>query len=67
MRKTVVVGSKKVTVAAGKRETVKLSLNGTGKRLLAKHKPLRTKLTVRASGKTVASSTIAFKTKKKKR
>ena len=67
VRKTVVVGSKKVTVAAGKSETVKLSLNGTGKRLLAKHKPLRTKLTVRASGKTVASSTIAFKTKKKKR
>ncbi len=65
VRKTVLVGYKTVTVAAGKSETVKLSLNGSGKRLLAKHTPLRTKLTVRALGKTVASSAIAFKAKKK--
>ncbi len=66
VRKTVVVGAKTVTIAAGKSETVKLSLNRTGKRLLSKHHLLRTKLRVKASGKTVASSTIAFKAKKKK-
>jgi hypothetical protein len=62
--KAVVVGSKTVTVAAGKSETVKLSLNGAGKRLLAKHNPLRTEFTGRTSGKAVASSTIAFEAQK---
>ena len=65
-KKTVVVGSESVTIAAGKSETVKLKLNATGKRLLAKHNPLKAKLAVTASGKTVTRSTVTFKTKKKR-
>jgi hypothetical protein len=64
-KKTVVVGSKVVTVAAGRSETVTLSLNATGKRLLTKHSPLKTKLTVAQSGKTIANPTMTFKAKKK--
>jgi hypothetical protein len=65
-KKTVVVGSETVTIAAGKSRTVRISLNGSGKRLLAKHNPLKAKLAVTASGKKVSSSTITFKTKKKR-
>jgi hypothetical protein len=66
-KKTVVVGSETVTVAAGTRRTVNLSLNGTGKKLLGKHNPLRTKLRITQASKTVASSTITFKAKSKKK
>jgi hypothetical protein len=65
-KKTVVLGYETVTAAAGTRQTVKLSLNGTGKKLLGKHNPLRTKLRITQASKTVASSTITFKAKSKK-
>ncbi|MGO9793047.1 MAG: Ig-like domain-containing protein [Solirubrobacteraceae bacterium] len=64
-KKTVVVGAVTVTVAAGTSETVKLNLNATGKRLLPKHNPLKAKLTLVQSGKTVAGSTVTFKLKQK--
>jgi hypothetical protein len=63
--KIVVVGAVTVTVAAGRSETVKLNLNATGKRLLPKHNPLKAKLTLVQSGKTVAGSTVTFKIKQK--
>jgi hypothetical protein len=67
IKKTVVVGSKSVTIAAGKSETVTLSLNRSGKRLLARHNPLKTKLALSASGKTIAHFTITFKKTTKKK
>jgi hypothetical protein len=71
-KKVVVLGKARVTLAAGQKKTVKVSLNGTGKRLLAKHKRLKTKLKVTsktAGGKTktVANKTVTFKKATKKK
>jgi hypothetical protein len=63
-KKTVIVASEVITVAAGKTATIKLTLDSTGKRLLASHSPLRTRLTVSAFGKRVASPTLTFKAKR---
>ncbi len=48
-KKTVVVGSAAVTLAAGYSKTVRIGLNSTGKRLLAKSHKLKVKLTVAQS------------------
>ncbi len=63
-KKTVVVGSKSVTVAAPKSVTVKLSLNTLGKRLLAKSQTLKGRLTATFKGKTVGSTKLRFTTKR---
>jgi hypothetical protein len=59
-KKVVVLGSVTVTIAAGQSKTVEVSLNATGKRLLAKHRKLKAQLTVRQSGKTVSSATVTL-------
>jgi hypothetical protein len=59
-KKTVVVGSNRVTVGAGRRTTVKVSLNAAGKRLETKHPRLKTKLTVSLAGKRSATATVTF-------
>ena len=66
VKKTVVVATETITIAARKSETVKLSLNGIGKKLLGKHNPLTTKFTIARSGRTVSSSTISFKARSKR-
>ena len=66
-KKTVVIGSAGVTLGAGQKKTVKVSLGGTGKKLLTKHHSLKTMLTVtnsKAKTKTVATKTVTFKAKK---
>jgi parallel beta-helix repeat protein len=61
--KVVVVGREKVTLKAGKHELVHVSLNTTGRRLLAQHHRLSVKLTITQSGrkKQLPSRTIVFK------
>jgi hypothetical protein len=59
-RKTLVLASKSITVPAGKTLAVKLSLNGTGKKLLKKQS-LKVQLKVVVSGKTVTTMTLTFK------
>jgi NAD dependent epimerase/dehydratase family enzyme len=68
-KKTITIASKTVTIPAGATKTIKLTLNRAGKKLLAKHHPLKAKLIVTQSRKTVTSKTISLKpsTKKKKR
>jgi hypothetical protein len=65
--KTVVVASKTVTIAAGASTTVKLSLNHTGRALLAKVHTLTGKLTITqtVSGRTttLSTNTVVFKAK----
>jgi hypothetical protein len=63
---TVVLGSVSVTVPAGHSTTVKISLNGARKQLLAKHHTLAAKLTLTQTGKNsaVSTKTITFKTKR---
>ena len=59
-KKTITIASKTATIPAGSTKTITLTLNGTGKQLLAKHHPLKAKLTVTQSRKTVTSQTITL-------
>jgi hypothetical protein len=65
-KKTITVGKKSVRIAAGKHETIKVSLNGTGKSLVKKHPKLPVKVLVTLGGKKIKSSTVTFKAKKAK-
>ena len=69
--RAIVLGSTRITLAPGQHKTLKITLNRTGRSMLAAHKHLNTKLTVtRKTGgkktKTVTSKTVAFKSTKKK-
>ena len=64
-KKTITIISKTATIPAGKTKTIKLTLNAAGKRLLAKHHPLKAKLTVTQARKTVTHKTITLKPKPK--
>jgi len=70
-KKVVVVGAATVTLRAGESRTVRISLNSTGKRLLAKRHKLKVRLRITqtlASGRstTIRSQTLTFKTAKKR-
>jgi hypothetical protein len=65
--KVIGVGSAAVTLAAGNAETVRISLNGTGRNLLAARHVLKVKLVVtealgNGQSKTVSTQTVTFKT-----
>jgi hypothetical protein len=64
--KTVNVGTKTVTIAAGSTTTLKVPLNGTGKSLLRNFGTLPTTLKLTSAGKTILSSRVTFKQKKAK-
>ncbi len=70
-KKNVVLGTATVTLTAGQSETIHLSLNGAGQRLLAKYHTLKVDLTIAEAGaaeSTGASSrTITFKSKTTKK
>jgi hypothetical protein len=66
-KKTITIISKTATIPAGATKTIKLTLNAAGKKLLAKHHPLKAKLSVTQSGKTVTHKTITLKPKPKKK
>jgi hypothetical protein len=69
-KETITIISKTATIPAGATKTIKLTLNAAGKKLLAKHHPLKTKLIITQSPKTLTHETITLKpktrTKKKK-
>ena len=67
IKKTITIASKTATIPAGAIRTIKLTLNGTGKRLLAHHNPLKAKLIVTQSRRTVTGKTITLKTKSNKK
>jgi hypothetical protein len=64
--KVVLVASVRVTLAAGKSKTIKLTLNRSGKKLLAKFHKLPALLLVVQGSKTVGSSRQMFKLTKPK-
>lgn len=64
--KVVLVASARVTLAAGGSKTVKLTLGGTGKKLLAKFHKLPLLLLVDQGSKTVGSARVTLKLPKKK-
>ena len=61
--KVIVVGSAKVKIRAGQSKKVRITLNRTGRRLLAKKHKLNVKLTITQNGHTVRSRTLTFKAK----
>jgi hypothetical protein len=68
-RKVVAVGSARVTLTAGQSRVVRVTLNRTGKALLAKHHTLKVSLRVAQTlanhhTVTVASRTLTFKAPK---
>ena len=56
-------------MTAGHSKVVKISLNGTGKRLLSKYRTLHTTLRVTQAGKkgTISSQSVTFKAPSKKK
>ncbi len=69
--KTVVVASGGVTLAAGTKKTLTLTINSTGRALLAKFGKLKVIVTISSGGKTIKTVTVtvlkAKKPKKKKK
>jgi hypothetical protein len=64
--KSVVVGSGRLTLAAGGAKTVKLGLNGTGKKLLKKFHKLPMLAVVLQGGKTIGAHKVTVTASKKK-
>jgi hypothetical protein len=65
--RTVTLGTKTVTIDAGQSQTVTVSLNATGIKLLKSHHKLRVKLSMTSGGSPVASQTVEFTQSKKKK
>jgi hypothetical protein len=65
VKKTVVVGKIKVTLAAGQKKTVKLALNAAGKRLLSTRHTLEVKLTTITPKTTISTTRLKFTAKTK--
>ena len=61
--KLVVVASKTLTLASGRGETVTVTLNPTGRRLLAARRTLSARFTVSAAGTRLHATTVVFRTK----
>jgi hypothetical protein len=59
--RTVVLGTTSATIAAGHTATVRISLNGTGRRLLAARHKLTANLTVAQGNRTISTQKVAFK------
>jgi hypothetical protein len=64
--KTVILGSAKITIAAGKSKTVRIRLNQAGRRLLTQERRLKAKLALTEAGQTVRTASVTFKMTKTK-
>ena len=62
--KTVVLGTASATIKAGRTATVRVSLNRTGRNLLAKRHKVTAKLTVAQGRRTIATPKVTFKAPK---
>ena len=64
--KPIVLGRAKATIPAGTSKTVTISLNRTGRRLLAKRHTLKLRLVITVSGRATTGPTVVFKAKSPK-
>ncbi len=64
--KPTVLGRAKATIRAGTSKTVTISLNRTGRRLLAKRHTLKLRLVITVSGRATAGPTVVFRAKSPK-
>jgi uncharacterized delta-60 repeat protein len=60
-RATVVLGSATAVVSAGQTKTVRIALNGAGRRLLTTRHSLAAKITISSAGHAVTTSAVTFK------
>jgi hypothetical protein len=60
-RRTVTIGSTAVTLSAGQKRTIKVSLNRAGRKLLASHKHLTALLTVTSRGVLIKTQKVQIK------
>ena len=65
-RKKITIASTKLTLKGGQTRIVSVSLNRTGKRLLAKHKHFAALLTIRSGGATIKTQKLQIKAKRGK-
>lgn len=65
-KKTVVLGKVSVSLSGGGTKTVHITLNQTGRQLLAKFHKLKATLALLSAGKTTSHTTVSFKAKRKK-
>jgi hypothetical protein len=66
-KRTVIVGTAAATIAAGSHQTITVSLNRAGKKLLGSRHRLKVQLAVVQSGKTLATKKVGFTAPKKKK
>ena len=66
-KKLLTLGRASVRIAAGQSQTVRITLNSTGKRLLAARHCFKAKLTLTQAGATAASTIVTFTAKTKTR
>jgi hypothetical protein len=66
-RKSVVLGTATTALKAGQSQTIAISLNVAGRRLLAQRQTLKVRVSVSQGPQPVSSSTITFKSKPKKK
>jgi hypothetical protein len=59
--RVLVLGLTRTLIRAGQTRTVRVSLNGIGRSLLAKRRAVQTKLVVRQSGRAISTSIVHFK------
>jgi hypothetical protein len=59
-KRTVVIGSATLTLIAGQSETVKVSLNSVGKKLLAQYKKLAAQVQVLSEGQTLKTQIVSI-------
>ncbi len=67
IRKSLTIASARTTLSVNQTKTVRLVLNGGGKRLLRRFHRLPAKLTVSASRRLVAGKSLVFRTAQKRR
>lgn len=68
IKKTIVLlGTATMALTADRTTVIRITLNGTGTRLLSRYHVLKVSLRIRQSGKMVSSQTVTFKTKPKHR
>jgi hypothetical protein len=65
-RKKIAIGKTKLKLAAGQKRTVRVSLNGAGKRLLARHRRFMALLEVKSAGKTIKTQALPIRLKRGK-
>jgi hypothetical protein len=66
-KKPVVLGNVTATLNAGQSQTLVISLNAVGRRVLAQRQTLKVQLALSQSGQPVSASTVIFKSKPKQK